>query len=391
MASHEALADRLVAARQTAHILYAEVQKTKRAIQDSTLESASAAVASIPPRSYLRQFATLRGHRDKIAHVCWSADSLSLLLACQDGFMIVWDAVSGMKRTAIPLDNSWVLACAYLPSGRLVALAGLDNRCTVYRVVETPGYAAHTAMGTDAVELTDRPRLGRKTPRAHAAYVSACEFVSDSEVLTALGDMTIALWDMAKDAKVRDFADHTADVLLLLMPRRRPQTFLSLGADGCVKVWDVRTPGSVGLCLILKADVNCVALLPDGYAFAAGADDGLCKIFDLRSDCELAQYLLATQFEPRTPVLPGLDRSDWLRFNAPGVVSVDVSSSGRNLYACYADYGCIVWDTLKNLVVEVIGVGSGSHTDRISQVAVSPDGQGLATASWDSTIKVWST
>lgn len=386
------LVDRLAAARQTALILVSEVRKTNNSIQDTTLKQASTQVAAIPPRGYMRQFNTLRGHRDKIAAVKWGPDSVKLLSCCQDGFMIIWDSVTAMKLQAIALEDTWVLLCAYSPSGRFVALAGLDNRCTVYRANED---RTDTSPG-GSIELTDRPRLGRKIPRAHAAYVSACEFVTDSQVLTALGDMTIALWDMAKDAKVSDFLDHTSDVLLLLVDYKHmilTQTFLSSGADGYVKVWDMRAKGAQSSCLISKSDVNTVTLLPDGYSFVTGADDGLCKLYDLRSDCELETYCLQNQFEPRSAVAesPTSRGSMWSRFHTPGVVSVEVSHSGRIVYACYADYGCVAWDALKNEIVEVLGVGNGSHSGRISQVAVSPDGQGLATASWDSTIKVWST
>lgn len=387
------LVDKVAAARQMAQILYSEVQKTNLSIQDTTLGQASTMIAGIPPKGYTRHFNTLQGHRDKVAQIKWSWDSLRIVSACQDGFMIIWDSVTGMKLQAIPLENSWVLLCAYSPSGRFVALAGLDNRCTVYRVSDI--LASYDLSTSESIELMDRPKSGRKTPRAHAAYVSACEFITDSQVLTALGDMSISLWDMAKYAKVRDFLDHTGDVLLLLISHHKllPQTFLSSGADGYVKVWDLRASRAQNSCFISKADVNSVSQLPGGYAFVTGSDDGLCKLYDLRSDCELEQYSLKTQFEPRfaAPESPSPRGSMWSRFHTPGVISVEVSSSGRILYACYADYGCIAWDTLKNQIVEVIGVGNGSHTRRISQVAVSPDGQGLATASWDSTIKVWST
>lgn len=393
---YQKLLTELQNARNTAKILYSEVQNKNAAIRDASLKSVSARIAGIPQKRYLRQFHTLRGHRDKITGIKWNQDSIKVLSACQDGFLIIWDTLSGLKLEAIPLDNSWVLLCAYSPSGRLVALAGLDNRCTVYRV---NGDQDNFLSPTSDLELEDRSPRGRKTPRAHSAYVSACEFITDNEVLTASGDMSISLWDFSKEARVRDFLDHTGDVLLLLLSDNRklsPHMFLSSGADGYVKVWDVRTRGAQHSYHISKSDVECVSLFCNGNSFVAGCDSGECKLFDLRADCQVEEYNLQQQFDrPQSPVKSPASSSSsermWATLNSPGVTSVDVSSSGRILYACYTDYGCIAWDLLKCEIVELIGVGGGSHTARISEVAVSPDGQGIVTASWDSTIKVWST
>ncbi|QBM91005.1 guanine nucleotide-binding protein G(I)/G(S)/G(T) subunit beta-1 [Metschnikowia aff. pulcherrima] len=388
----ESMLAKLLVAKQTCQVLYLELQKSNLTIQDTTLQKASANLPQIPPKRYLRQYNTLKGHQDKIAQIKWSSDSVKLVSACQDGFMIIWDAVSGLKLQAIPLDSPWVLLCAFAPLGRFVALAGLDNRCTVYKVEQPEDY--YMQSRTNQMELRDR---GRKIPRAHAAYVSACEFLADDQVLTASGDMTVALWDMEKHVRSRDFLDHCGDVLsLLVAPRERmlPQTFLLAGADGTVKLWDIRVKAPQALCQMSRVDINCVSLLPNGYSFVSGDDEGICKIYDFRSLCELEQYNLREQFEP--PRLPGNNsptstRSMWLQFDAPGVVSLDLSHLGRILYACYADYGCLAWDILRKEIVELIGVGNGSHKSRISQVAISPDGQGLATASWDATIKIWST
>ena len=46
----------------------------------------------------LTLYNTLRGHQNKIAKLCWSSDSSKILSASQDGFMIIWDAVTGFKN-----------------------------------------------------------------------------------------------------------------------------------------------------------------------------------------------------------------------------------------------------------------------------------------------------
>ena len=51
----------------------------------------------------------------------------------QDGKLIVWDSYTTNKVHAIPLRSSWVMTCAYCPSGNYVACGGLDNICSIYR------------------------------------------------------------------------------------------------------------------------------------------------------------------------------------------------------------------------------------------------------------------
>lgn len=57
----------------------------------------------------------------------------------------------GPQVNAIPLKSSWVMTCAYAPSGNLVACGGLDNMCSIYNLKGKDGnvkvmreLAAHT-------------------------------------------------------------------------------------------------------------------------------------------------------------------------------------------------------------------------------------------------------
>lgn len=64
---------------------------------------------------------------------CLPSVSRNLVSASQDGKLIVWDSYSTNKVYAIPLRSSWVMTCAYAPSGSFVACGGLDNICSIYR------------------------------------------------------------------------------------------------------------------------------------------------------------------------------------------------------------------------------------------------------------------
>jgi guanine nucleotide-binding protein subunit beta-5 len=44
-----------------------------------------------------------------------------IIIMFQDGKMIIWDAFTTNKEHAVTMPTTWVMACAYAPSGNLVA------------------------------------------------------------------------------------------------------------------------------------------------------------------------------------------------------------------------------------------------------------------------------
>lgn len=104
---------------------------------------------------------------------------------------------------------------------------------------------------------------------------------------------------------------------------------------------------------------------PGGDAVATGSDDATCRLFDLRADREVAVYA-------KESIIFGAN-------------AVDLSVSGRLLFAGYNDYTVNVWDTLKCQRVALLY----GHENRVSCLRVSPDGTALSTGSWDSTLRVW--
>ena len=149
------------------------------------------------PRIVMRQRRTLKGHLAKIYAMHWSTDKRHLVSASQDGKLIVWDAYTTNKVHAIPLRSSWVMTCAYSPSGNFVACGGLDNICSIYNLNSKEAGAVKGAL-----ELS-----------AHSGYLSCCRFINDRQIVTSSGDMTCMLWDIEAGVRVMEFSDHTGDVM----------------------------------------------------------------------------------------------------------------------------------------------------------------------------------
>jgi WD40 repeat protein len=126
------------------------------------------------PRVVMRVRRTLKGHLAKIYAMHWSADKRHLVSASQDGKLIVWDAYTTNKVHAIPLRSSWVMTCAYSPSGGFVACGGLDNICSIYSLRGGNSGASSGATGGQGQPLGQIAKVSRELNTCNAWIVSHC-------------------------------------------------------------------------------------------------------------------------------------------------------------------------------------------------------------------------
>jgi len=302
----------------------------------------------------LKQRRILKGHFGKIYAMHWSHDSKHLVSASQDGKLIIWNAFTTNKVHAIPLRSSWVMTCAYSPSGGLVACGGLDNLCSVYKL---PNSASPQKDGQQQKTYGELAQ--------HEGYLSCCRFLRDEEIITSSGDSTCILWDVEAKQPKAIFNDHLGDVMSVSI-FEQTDIFVSGSCDATAKLWDYRNKKA---CIKTfgghESDINSVSFFPDGYAFGTGSDDSSCRLFDIRAYQQLNKYA-------NDKILCG-------------ITSVAFSKTGRMLFAGYDDYNCYVWDTLLGtLANQLVG-----HENRVSCLGVSDDGKALCTGSWDTLLKIW--
>ena len=228
------------------------------------------------PRIGMKSRKQLKGHLAKIYAMHWSTDRRHLVSASQDGKLIIWDAYTTNKVHAIPLRSSWVMTCAYAPSGNFVACGGLDNICSVYNL-----------------STRDGPMRVARELSGHSGYLSCCRFINDRRVLTSSGDMTCMLWDVETGSKVTEFADHLGDVMSISINPTNQNVFVSGACDAFAKLWDIRTGKAVQTFAGHESDINAVQFFPDGQAFGTGSDDASCRLFDIRADREVNVYAVS--------------------------------------------------------------------------------------------------
>jgi guanine nucleotide-binding protein G(I)/G(S)/G(T) subunit beta-1 len=229
---------------------------------------------ALPKNQMMRTKKTLKGHLAKIYAMHWSTDRRHLVSASQDGKLIIWDAYTTNKVHAIPLRSSWVMTCAYSPSGNYVACGGLDNICSIYNLNQA----------------RDGPQKVARELSGHSGYLSCCRFINDRHILTSSGDMTCMKWDIETGTKTVEFADHLGDVMSISINPTNQNTFVSGACDAFAKLWDIRAGKAVQTFAGHESDINAIHFFPDGHSFVTGSDDATCRLFDIRADRELNQY-----------------------------------------------------------------------------------------------------
>jgi WD40 repeat protein/serine/threonine protein kinase len=195
--------------------------------------------------------------------------------------------------------------------------------------------------------------------------VNAVAF-SDGERLASAGaDGTIKIWNCTTGAGVQEFTAHKGAVVSVAF-HSDGKHLASRGADGKVKVWDLTATGQAVFtesCDAVKkfGTAYAVAFSHDGRQLAAGTH-GVVKVWDWKN-----RQLLHS--------LPGHEAR---------YIPVAYSRDGRLATAVLRE-DLKLWDAEKGIQ---LGTIQAHGSQPVSALAFSPDGEWLASASFDRTVKL---
>ncbi|HEX6228246.1 MAG TPA: TIR domain-containing protein [Solirubrobacterales bacterium] len=299
-----------------------------------------------------RTVAVLRGHRDIIKPVHFSPDGSQLVTASGDGTARVWSVSSGEDAVSLTgRGGSEPTALAAAATGRLIAtgdshgnirlwnsvtgapVAALErDRSAIRTLAFTPVGKALVAAG-DSAEARIHTLAGHgstKVLRGHHGLINAVAVDGAGDlVLTAGQDGTVRLWGL----------DGTLERVL--------------GAEGGEEPGE----GSGG------APLRTAAFDPAGKRLIAGGDDGVARIWDVRSG-RLEHALLAHD--------GAIER---VNFSPDGELAVTAGNDGA----------AVVWDADRGDRVATLE----GHSGALHDARFSPDGQFVVTASDDESARVW--
>ncbi|MGA3284254.1 MAG: protein kinase [Verrucomicrobiota bacterium] len=334
---------------------------------------------------------------DSGVRVAWSPDGKWLAGGGYDSWVKIMDAVTGTNVVMVGLHGEGVLNVAWSPDGMRLASA---------------------CQGEGTVKIWDaRNRTEVRSFRGHAGSVREVSWRPDGEQLASAGiDGTVKVWDAKSGNPSLSTKTQPAQCLLVAW-RPDGQQLACGGSDGLVRVWDIAGTRDPTILHAHTGWAYAMGWNPTGTRIASGGQDGLIKVWEPTTGQELWHVQAYTRVQDHRKFVRSLAWSpDGKRLASVGednYLNIWDADTGAKLVTTHFHGSTMAFAVAwrpdgKQLAVGLASARAGEiqlldaatgklehawlgHRDTIRSVAWRPDGKQLASASDDTTVKVWDT
>lgn len=196
-------------------------------------------------------------------------------------------------------------------------------------------------------------------------------------IATGGADGTVRLWDTQTGQTLFTLTGATGAVWgVAFSPDGR--RLAGASRDGTVRLWNTATGEELATLAGHLGGVLDVAFSPDGSLLATGGEDETVRLWQLTDDAASS----AVAGHPVSTIAPQRGLVWGVAFSPDGATLATASGS---LTPELTPGAVQLWDVASQQELLTLE----GHTDTVEAVVWSPDGQRLATGSWDETARVW--
>ncbi|XP_066569436.1 U4/U6 small nuclear ribonucleoprotein Prp4 [Amia ocellicauda] len=249
-------------------------------------------------------------------------------------------------------DDRPISYCQFSPNSKLLVTASWSGLCKLWSIPDCSLIRTLRGHNTNVGSITFHPQ----------ATLSLDE--KDVNLASCAADGSVKLWSMDSDEPVADIEGHSMRVARVAWhPSGR---FLGTTCyDHSWRLWDLEAQEEILHQEGHSKGVHDLHFHPDGSLAGTGGLDAFGRIWDLRTGrCVM-----------------------FLEGHLKEIYSIDFSPNGYNVATGSGDNTCKVWDLRQRTCTYTIP----AHQNLLSGVKFQPvDGHYLLTGAYDNTAKVWS-